>query len=94
MNECLHELILCSPDIAHKRGSQLAFSHDAAFSICQALIEKGVIADFRAPNILRFGFTPLYTSFEDIWKAVTTLVDIVESDLYKNPRFNITLKVT
>jgi kynureninase len=94
MNECLHELILCSPDIAHQRGSQLAFSHDAAFSICQALIEKGVIADFRAPNILRFGFTPLYTSFEDIWKAVTTLVDIVKSDLYKNPRFNIALKVT
>jgi kynureninase len=94
MNACLHELILCSPDIAHQRGSQLAFSHDAAFSICQALIEKGVIADFRAPNILRFGFTPLYTSFEDIWKAVTTLVDIVESDLYKKPRFNIALKVT
>tara|TARA_B110000902_G_C14236809_1_gene560960 strand:- start:519 stop:1754 length:1236 start_codon:yes stop_codon:yes gene_type:complete len=94
LNACLHELILCSPDIAHQRGSQLAFSHDAAFSICQALIEKGVIADFRAPNILRFGFTPLYTSFEDIWKAVTTLVDIVKSDLYKNPRFNIALKVT
>ena len=94
LNTCLHELILCSPDIAHQRGSQLAFSHDAAFSICQALIEKGVIADFRAPNILRFGFTPLYTSFEDIWKAVTTLVDIVKSDLYKNPRFNIALKVT
>ena len=94
MNACLHELILCSPDNAHQRGSQLAFSHDAAFSICQALIEKGVIADFRAPNILRFGFTPLYTSFEDIWKAVTTLVDIVDSELYKNPRFNIALKVT
>ena len=94
LNTCLHELILCSPDIAHQRGSQLAFSHDAAFSICQALIEKGVIADFRAPNILRFGFTPLYTSFEDIWKAVTTLVDIVDSELYKNPRFNIALKVT
>jgi kynureninase len=94
LNACLHELILCSPDIAHQRGSQLAFSHDAAFSICQALIEKGVIADFRAPNILRFGFTPLYTSFEDVWKAVTTLVNIVESKLYREPRFNITLKVT
>jgi kynureninase len=94
MNKCLHELILCSPDMAQKRGSQLAFSHHAAFSICQALIEKGVIADFRAPNILRFGFTPLYTSFEDVWKAVTTLVNIVESKLYREPRFNITLKVT
>ena len=94
MNECLSELILCSPKIAQQRGSQLAFSHDAAFAICQALIEKGVIADFRAPNILRFGFTPLYTSFEDVWKAVTTLVNIVESELYKKTRFNIALKVT
>ena len=94
MNESLHELMLCSPDIAQQRGSQLAFSHDAAFAICQALIEKGVIADFRAPNILRFGFTPLYTSFEDIWLAVTILVNIVESEQYKEPRFNIILKVT
>jgi kynureninase len=94
MNPCLHELVLCSPDVAALRGSQLAFTHDAAFAICQALIEKGVIADFRAPNILRFGFTPLYTSFEDIWLAVTTLVNIVGSKLYVEPRFNITLKVT
>lgn len=94
MNPCLHELILCSPDVAQLRGSQLAFSHNAAFAICQALIEKGVIADFRAPNILRFGFTPLYTSFEDIWRAVAILVNIVKSEQYKEPRFNITLKVT
>ena len=94
MHDCLLDLILCSPNVAKQRGSQLAFSHDDAFAICQALIEKGVIADFRAPNILRFGFTPLYTSFEDIWLAVETLVNIVESKLYKEQRFNITLKVT
>lgn len=91
---CLDDLILCSPAVAELRGSQLAFSHNEAFAICQALIAKGVIADFRAPNILRFGFTPLYTSFENIWQAVTILVDIVESQLYKEPGFNITLKVT
>jgi kynureninase len=94
MNDCLQDLVLCSPDIVQQRGSQLAFSHNDAFAICQALIEKGVIADFRAPNILRFGFTPLYTSFEDVWLAVTTLVGIVESQLYRERRFNITLKVT
>jgi len=94
MNNCLTDLILISPNVAQQRGSQLAFSHDAAFAICQALIQKGVIADFRAPNILRFGFTPLYTSFEDIWLAVTILVNIVESEQYKESRFNITLKVT
>jgi kynureninase len=94
LNECLHDLKLCSTAVAELRGSQLAFSHNDAFAICQALIEKGVIADFRAPNILRFGFTPLYTSFEDVWLAVTTLVNIVQSELYKEQRFNITLKVT
>ena len=94
MHDCLNELKLCSPSAANQRGSQLAFSHDNAFAICQALIEKGVIADFRAPNILRFGFTPLYTSFEDIWQAVTILVDVVTSELYKEPRFNLALKVT
>ena len=85
MHDCLHELQLCSPNEANQRGSQLAFSHDNAFAICQALIEKGVIADFRAP---------LYTSFEDIWQAVNTLVDVVENELYKEPRFNLALKVT
>jgi kynureninase len=90
----LKHLVLCSPSDAKQRGSQLAFSHDDAFAICQALIEKCVIADFRAPNILRFGFTPLYTSFEDIWLAVKILADIVESGLFREQRFNITLKVT
>lgn len=94
INTCLDDLVLCSPENIQQRGSQLAFSHYAAFAICQALIEKGVIADFRAPNILRFGFTPLYTSFEDIWQAVTILVNIIKNGLYKEQRFNITLKVT
>jgi kynureninase len=93
-HDCLHNLQLCSPEIAEQRGSQLAFSHADAFAICQALIEKGVIADFRAPNILRFGFTPLYTSFEDIWNAVTILADVVKSKLYTESRFNLAVKVT
>ncbi|WP_394191765.1 kynureninase [Pseudoalteromonas atlantica] len=91
---CLADLDLCSTEDSTQRGSQLAFAHDNAFAICQALIEKGVIADFRAPNILRFGFTPLYNSFEDIWKAVTILADVVYTQLYKEPRFNKAVKVT
>ena len=94
MHDCLSELQLCSPSAFNQRGSQLAFVHNNAFAICQALIEKGVIADFRAPNILRFGFTPLYTSFEDIWKAVGTLANVVASELYKKERFNLKAKVT
>lgn len=91
---CLTDLRLCSSENSNQRGSQLAFSHTDAFAICQALIERGVIADFRAPNILRFGFTPLYTSFEDVWNAVTILVDVVETQLYKESRFNLAGKVT
>lgn len=91
---CLADLDLCSTEDSTQRGSQLAFAHDNAFAICQALIEKGVIADFRAPNILRFGFTPLYNSFEDIWKAVTILAEVVHTQLYKELRFNKAGKVT
>jgi kynureninase len=91
---CLSDLRLCSTENACQRGSQLAFSHIDAFAICQALIEKGVVADFRAPNILRFGFTPLYTSFEDIWNAVTILAEVVKTQLYTQPRFNLAGKVT
>ncbi|MDN3486489.1 kynureninase [Pseudoalteromonas sp. APC 3224] len=93
-HSCLRDLHLCSTENSSQRGSQLAFSHTDAFAICQALIEKGVIADFRAPNILRFGFTPLYTSFEDIWNAVTILAEVVKTQLYTEPRFNLAGKVT
>ncbi|MEM6984110.1 MAG: kynureninase [Pseudomonadota bacterium] len=93
-HSCLSDLRLCSTENACQRGSQLAFSHIDAFAICQALIEKGVVADFRAPNILRFGFTPLYTSFEDIWNAVTILAEVVKTQLYTQPRFNLAGKVT
>lgn len=92
--QCLVDLRLCSTVDSSQRGSQLAFSHPKAFAICQALIEKDVIADFRAPDILRFGFTPLYTSFEDVWRAVNILVEVVTTQLYKEPRFNLAGKVT
>jgi len=93
-HSCLSDLRLCSTENSSQRGSQLAFSHTDAFAICQALIEKGVIADFRAPNILRFGFTPLYTSFEEIWQAVAILAEVVKTQLYTQPRFNLAGKVT
>ena len=93
-NDCLNELTLSSTRLGINRGSQLAYSHDNAYAICQALIEKSVIADFRAPNILRFGFTPLYTSYKDIWQAVEHLVTIVKDKLYLAPEYNQQAKVT
>lgn len=93
-NACLSELTLSSTRYGENRGSQLAYSHNSAYAICQALIERNVIADFRAPNILRFGFTPLYTSYKDIWQAIEHLVNIVENKLYLAPEYNQQAKVT
>jgi kynureninase len=60
----------------------------------QALIERGVIGDFRAPSIMRFGFTPLYTSYRDVWNAVEVLKDILDNSAWKNPRFAVRSAVT
>jgi kynureninase len=64
------------------------------YSIMQALIARGVIGDFRAPDILRFGFTPLYTRFVDVWEAVDRLVQVLESGEWQEPRFAVRAAVT
>ncbi len=69
------------------RGSQLSFSHANAYEIMQALIERGVIGDFRQPDLLRFGFTPLYTRFEDIWLAVDVLSEIMRTDAWQDQKY-------
>lgn len=66
-------LQLVSPREPDKRGSHLSFAHASAGSVMQRLIERGVIGDFRAPDLLRFGFTPLYLRFVDVWDAVQVL---------------------
>ena len=68
-------LTLVGPKDLTQRGSQLAFEYEHAYGLCQALIKRGVVGDFRAPNILRFGFSPLYLSFQDIGFAVDQLVE-------------------
>ena len=92
--ELLNELVLVSPRESSERGSQLAFAHPKAFSICQVLIERGVIADFRAPDILRFGFAPLYLSYQDSYKAVRILTDIMKSKTYRDGKYSQAKKVT
>lgn len=90
----LGQLQLCSPQSAQARGSQLAFVHEHSFGICQALASKQVIADFRGPDLLRFGFSPLSLRYEDIWVAVHTLQEVMAEELYLLPEFNKKLKVT
>jgi kynureninase len=67
------ELRLLTPAVSHHRGSHIAFRHSSAPAIMRDLIAHGVVGDYRPPDMLRFGLTPLYTSFEDIWRAVDAL---------------------
>jgi len=71
------ELTLASPRDATRRGSHLSFSHRDGYTLIQRLIARGVIGDFRAPNLLRFGFAPLYLRYVDVWDAVAILHDEV-----------------
>mgnify|MGYP003671553824 CR=1 FL=1 len=77
-----------------RRGAHLAYSHEQAYSICRALNETGVVVDFRSPDIIRFGFSPLFLRYEDVWLAVQALREIVSEKTYLAHRFSRKLKVT
>src|SRR5206468_3894214 len=77
-----HPLGLVTPREHARRGSQVSFTHPHGYAVMQALIERGVIGDYREPEIMRFGFTPLYTSFADVWDAVETMRDILDNEAY------------
>jgi len=71
------EFEILSPRNSDARGSQVSIGHEQGYAIIQSLIQRKVIGDFRAPNVLRFGFTPLYLRYVDIWDCVDNLVDIM-----------------
>ena len=83
-----------SPRDHAMRGSQLSFAHEHAYPIMQAIIERGVIGDFRQPNLLRFGFTPLYLRYVDLWDAVAMIRDVMQSGDWKSDRYRHRNKVT
>lgn len=87
-------LSLISPKEASQRGSQVTFKHSDAYSLVQALIERQVICDFRAPDVLRFGITPLYQRYVDVWDAVAKLQAILESGIWQEQRFKNRSAVT
>ena len=90
-----HGLTLVTPRETSDRGSQASFAHaTGGYPIMQALIARGVIGDFRAPDILRFGFTPLYTRFVDVWDAVAHLEQVMTTDEWREPRFDVRAAVT
>ena len=83
-----------SPTEPSERGSHIAFRHPKAFEICQALIDADVIGDFRAPDVIRFGLTPLYLRYEDVWTAVERCADIIDNQGWDHPKFAVRRKVT
>ena len=87
-------LTLASPRDGTKRGSQVSFRHPEGYAIMQAMIARGVVGDFRAPDIIRFGFTPLYIDEGDVDGAVAILKDVMENDLWDKPEYKIKSRVT
>jgi len=76
------------------RGSQVSLRHPDGYAVVQALIERGVIGDFRAPDIMRFGFTPLYLSYCDVWDAAEIIGDVLATESWREERFSVRGAVT
>ncbi|WP_441246296.1 kynureninase [Kitasatospora sp. McL0602] len=81
-------LEVVTPRDHERRGSQIALRHPDGYPVVQALIERGVIGDFRAPDLMRFGFTPLYVSYCDVWDAARHLAEVLDSGEWRAERFN------
>ena len=88
------EFRLLTPREPSVRGSQVAFAHPHGYAIMQALIERGLIGDFRAPDVLRFGLASLYVRFTEVWDAVATLRDVMRTEAWREPRFQQRRSVT
>ena len=87
-------LTLATPREHAQRGSQVSFRHPEGYAIMQALVARGVIGDFRAPDVIRFGFTPLFIGLEEVEGAVTTLAEIMATDAWDRPEYKTRAKVT
>jgi kynureninase len=91
---CKGRVQLASPREPAKRGSHVVFAHEEGYAVMQALIARGVIGDFRAPDLMRFGFSPLYNSHAEMVRAAEILADVLESGEWEDARFKTRSKVT
>ena len=87
-------LRLASPRDANIRGSQVSFAFEHGYAAMQALIERGVIGDFRAPNIMRFGFTPLYLDQAEIVRAAEIVEEVINTEVWRDPKYHVKSRVT
>ncbi|MEO9820698.1 MAG: kynureninase [Paracoccaceae bacterium] len=88
------QLVLASPRDGTLRGSQVSFGFEHGYAAIQALVDKGVVGDFRAPNIMRFGFTPLYLDEEDVVAAAKVVEQVISNELWRDPKYQTKSKVT
>ncbi len=82
-DERLPQLRLASPRDANRRGAHVSLAHPQAWQLTQALLDRGVVPDFRTPDRVRFGLAPLYTRFVDVWDAVDRLVDVLATGAHE-----------
>ena len=88
------EMSLASPRAAAARGSQVCLTHPNGYAVMQALIERGVVGDFRAPDIMRFGFAPLYLRYADIAEAARILAEVLATRTWDQPKYHQRAAVT
>jgi kynureninase len=91
---CGDAVRLVSPRDASRRGSQVSFSHPDGYAVMRALVARGVVGDFRAPDVLRFGFAPLYVRFVDAFDAARALAEVLSSHAHERPEFRRRAAVT
>ncbi|HEY3813356.1 MAG TPA: kynureninase [Caulobacteraceae bacterium] len=89
-----HGFTPACPRDGGRRGGQVSLRHPQAYGVCQALIEREVIPDFRAPDVVRFGFAPLYTRHLDVWEAVDRLAGVMAEKAFADSRFRVRNAVT
>ena len=89
-----HPLTLVTPRETSERGSHVSIQHPEGFAVMKALIANGVVGDYREPEVLRFGITPLYLGYADVWDAVETLRRVLDEELWRAPEFQVRGAVT
>ncbi|WP_386627078.1 kynureninase [Sulfitobacter geojensis] len=94
VEQAVPQLELASPRDPQARGSQVSFRFEHGYAAMQAVIDRGVIGDFRAPDIMRFGFTPLYLDAADVTAAVAVIKDVMTNALWDDPKYKVRGRVT